>query len=289
MTTSHTPRNLIYYQGSDPGDLTLIAQNDDYTHVEISALHFVAPDTPKKKEGDLYLNDTLITDVPDSFWNAVAACVQSGKTVLALLGGAGDGSFRYITDNQGAAAKTLVAQVISHGIDGIDLDWETSDYSEAVLSDFTSVLKAALGAKLVTHSPVPGNVPYSSNWWPNGVGDIGWINVQWYGWQGEQLQQAYEALVRGSDASPAFAADQVVVGATTAPQSGVGNVPVCTLIKTLVDIPGLPNCGNWGGVAGWDFTHTLTGPEGETQSNWSTCIRAALNGETTCRGCPSPS
>lgn len=282
-----TARNIIYYQGGSASDVAQIAANKFYTNVILAAFHFMSSGP---EIGRLYLNDTPIFQIPADFWNSVAQCQASGKKVTMMLGGAGNGTWKYISANLDRATNTLQGFIETPNpknpqqqLDGIDLDWETPDYDGAMLATITNTLAGKLKGKFISHSPIPGNlVSYNKQNWPTGIGAISWLNVQWYGSSGQGLIDAYTSLVSGATTGGlAFPANKVVVGATTAPQGGVGNVPVCDLIKTLVKIPQQPNCADWGGAAGWDFTHTQQSGYG----NWAACISAALQGQTTCEGC----
>lgn len=284
-------RNIIWCQTSDPTTLAQVL-GKRYTHVIIAALHLHC------ESGNyvLYLNDTPVQKIDAAFWKVVGRLRKEGKTVTALLGGYGGGFWSCIGKNPDKAISVLSELAGSaYGLQGFDLDWEDSPYDpdpprqyNPKLMAYMTVKLAAVGSGMViTHAPTVDLLDtYDKNFW-NAVGNsLAWINVQWYG--DSSLIKDYEDFVSGKTSGAEVDPSRVVVGATVMPQSGVGYIDLCQLMTMVTTIQKklVPSGKQFGGVAGWEFTQTITNRPPPKTANWDTCIAAALQGQTKCVACP---
>ncbi len=271
-------RNIIWCQTTDASQVAAIA-GQDYSHVILSALHM-------HDDGgtySLYLNDTALNDVSSDYWDAVAGLQKSGMTVTALLGGAGNGTWKCVTADLQQAADVLVAAMDApYNLQGFDLDWETAPaYDATTIGNLTNAIVAGNSSAIVTHAPVPGLLStYDQSFWDLVGDNLAWLNVQWYG--DSDLISDYENFVSGQTSGVAVSPNRVVCGSTVVTQVGVGYTPLCTLMKWIVTLQ--VKYSDFGGVAGWEFTQTI-GSSDPTVANWNSCIQAALGGSTTCVAC----
>ena len=261
-------RNIIYYldQGL-PLAGTLVKP---YTHVIIGAFHLQA-------DGAIHLNN----EPPESprfaaLWRDAAAVRASGRKVLMMLGGACNGTWRYIDRNGCAAVETLLRVMDAFQLDGVDLDWEEwRDYPydpEQLFSQLISDLSERTRRKpLLTMAPVarqlwgkgPGPPGLYRKILANTGGRINWFNVQFYSGFGSLQRPAdYRRAVRAG-----FEPHRLVAGSLTGPQAGEGYVDPGSLALTVRELA--QEYPDFGGVAGWEYCYTAGTP-------WADYLRRAM-------------
>src|SRR5262249_25999991 len=223
------------------------------------------------------------------FWDTVRLLQKDGVTVTALLGGAGGGNWSCITKDPTQTISAMKSLLNTYPLQGFDLNWEYSKFDPNApfdprfLATFTSQLAKVRDGLVITHAPIPSQLPsYTNEIWKIVGTSLAWINVQWYG---DDLSTEYPDFVSGKTSGAAVDPNRVVAGSTVVQQSGVGYTDLCHLMTYVTDLQKDPKIGQkFGGIAGWEFTQTLNSSDPKV-TNWDTCIAAALNGQTKCVAC----
>ncbi|TCL65334.1 chitinase [Hydrogenispora ethanolica] len=262
-------RNVIYYQDQTHPLAGTLAK--PFTHVIVAAFHFQA-------DGAIRFHN----DSPDAprfagLWRDVAAVRESGRKILMMLGGAGNGTWRYIHQNACTAVETLLHVIDAYQLDGIDLDWEEwweVPYDpEQLFSQLISDLSERAGRKLIiTMAPVarqiwgkgPGPPGLYQKILENTRGRVNWFNVQFYsGFGSLQTPADYRRAIRAG-----FEPHRLVAGSLTGPQAGEGYIDPGSLALTVRELA--EEYPDFGGVDGWEYVYTVGTP-------WANCLQRAMN------------
>ena len=274
-----TPRYVIYYNSDASPPEALIGT--PYTHVILS---FVTVAPGETDDGRVSLV------VPGKIAPALAVIGRlqaEGKRVLISFGG-GDmwlDDYTGLVGREDALAHAIAVFVATHGLDGVDIDFEVSAAlhgrrqpgvfdGRRFLIDLTSALRQRLPARtLISHAP---QAPYLDPAWHGGpyidvlraVGDsIDWIMVQYY--NNPDYQSPVARRIIGLPPQP-FAAsyagivnlswpsEKTLVGLPVyRDDASSGHLPPQRIVSEVV-CPLRDRYGReFGGLTGWQFS-TLT-------------------------------
>ncbi|MCR9176836.1 MAG: glycosyl hydrolase family 18 protein [Alphaproteobacteria bacterium] len=271
-------RYVIYYN-SAATPLEKVA-SAGYTDVILS---FLTVDPDGAGSLKLVVPATLKDELPK-----LPAIRASGKRILISFGG-GDmktRAWKRLVGREVELAGLLSEFVKSHGLDGVDIDFEISEALEerwpkhafdgvSLLIDLTKALEAALpSAALITHAPQP---PYLDPKWQGGpylkvlkaAGEhIDWISIQYYNNPGYETPAkryvvgepdnpfvtAYIGLVEAT-IEGGWPAAKILVGKPVFKgDAASGHMPpervVSEIVKPLLDRYGE----KFGGLMGWQYS-----------------------------------
>lgn len=250
------------------------------THLIIAAIHI------NPVPGHVTLND----DPPDAprnapLWEEVQVFQDVGVKVLAMLGGAAQGSFERLDRSDGEFERfypPLRDVLRSHGLDGVDLDVE-EDMSLAGIIRLIDRLKADFGdCFLITMSPVATALqgrPHLSGFDYEALevmrgSSISWYHVQFYNnWGNLSDFVAYNAIL-----AQGWLPEKVVVGVLTNPANGHGWIPLEDLKRTLAMLGQYSS--RFGGVMGWEYFNSMPG-DCEKPWEWAEVMRKTLSKQLT--------
>ncbi|KAM3504356.1 hypothetical protein MY11210_008388 [Beauveria gryllotalpidicola] len=291
---SPLPRLITYYQTLHDGDgksisiLPLITQPDiAVTHVILAALHI------NEDPDALTLNDHAPDDPRHhTAWAELRVLQAAGIRVLALLGGAAQGTYARLDgspDDPLALARferyyaPLRDLVRARGLDGLDLDVE-EDMSLAGIVRLIDRLRADFGPEfLITLAPVAASLldptanlsgfDYEALEVLRGR-DIAWYNAQFYwGWGDFSTTLMYDMMLRKG-----WAPDRLVVGLVTNPDNGTGFVAWHSLQQTLAILRRRPQ--DFGGIMGWEYFNSLPGDR-DRPWEWARTMTAMIRAHCT--------
>jgi len=283
---SPTPRLAMYVQtfhDEDGNPLSLLPlQGTGITHVILASLHL------NGSPGDIHLNDDPPNStVFDQAWSDCATLQANGIKVMAMMGGAGDGSYNDLADDFDAYYEPLLTTVIQqYNLDGFDLDIEVSvDISVPV--QLLTQLYTDMGSEfLLTMAPVASALQS-----PDG-GDLSgfsyfdldteavipgtttplvtWYNAQFYSGFGDPSSTGtYQSIIEaGWD--PA----RVVMGVLDSSNDGSGWVDIGTLQSTIESLRALYP--TFGGVDGWEYFDAGSSDGDSEPYEWVESISSAL-------------
>lgn len=271
-------RFVIYYSSNASPASALAGL--PYTHVILS---FLTADVGETGTVELTVASNLRAALP-----AIEALAADGKTVLVSFGGGAmpADAYRRLVGHEEELAASLAAFASTHGLGGVDLDFEVSEslFGQPPADSFdgrrflvalTRALRTALpqGA-LITHAP---QSPYLDPAWHGGpylailaaAGDaVDWITVQYYnngphddplagGGTAEPPAWTYDGIVGGGHGL-AWPPEKTLVGKPVyTADAGSGYVAPEELRDTIV-APLKDRYGQrFGGLTGWQFS-TLT-------------------------------
>jgi len=281
-----TPRIITYYQTHhDPAGnfisiLPLIREPGiEITHVNLAAIHINADPSA------LTLNDHAPSHPRfDTLWAELRVLQASGVRVLAMLGGAAQGTYARL-DGDPAAFERYYAPLRDllrdRALDGVDLDVE-EPMSLAGIVRLIDRLRADFGRGfLLTLAPVAAALvdarrnlsgfDYEALEALRGR-DIAWYHAQFYcGWGDCSNPLLFELMVRRG-----WPADRIVVGLVTNPDNGSGYVPWAALSRVLPLL--LARHPGFGGVVGWEYFNALPGGTRKPWE-WARWITGLLRGE----------
>ncbi|KAI1206307.1 glycoside hydrolase family 18 protein [Annulohypoxylon truncatum] len=263
-----TPRIIMYYQTTHDPDGNLISTLPLITQPGIALTHLIVAAIHINEDPDgLTLNDHAPSDPRyTTMWAELRIAQASDVKVLGMLGGAAQGSFARLDQQDQASFETyyapLHALIRERGLDGLDLDIE-EEMSLAGAVRLIDRLRADFGPNfLITLAPVAAALldprrnlsgfDYEALEVMRGP-QIAWYNAQFYcGWGDAASPAMYQMCVaRG------WPAEKVVIGLVTTPENGPGWVPFDALAATLAllrsQFPG------FGGVMGWEYFNGLPG------------------------------
>jgi hypothetical protein len=270
-------RVVAYYQTQTDGNNKFISPTPLIslaTHLIVAAFHINDDKTV-----------TLNNNAPDSscynqLWIDVARMQGSGVKVMAMLGGASDGSFQHLTDNFNDYYPPLKSCLQNYRLDGIDLDVETSKEKIDDIVKLVQQLRADFGKDfIITLTPVASamiNGASSSN--ISGFSystletdcgdDIDWYNVQFYSNMGSMKNTTdYTKIVTG------FPLDPSRLVAITLTNNGTGWVELDTVKATVRQL--LQMYGHsFGGVAGWEYYNSQ--PDTAEPWSWAALMKVAM-------------
>lgn len=277
-------RVVVYYQTQYADDayvspLGLTENGTGVTHLIVGAVHVNALDGP---HAPVHLND----DPPDAeryapMWRDLGTLRGEGVPVLAMVGGAAQGSFARLDTEFDTYYPLLRDFLREYELDGVDLDVE-EEMSLAGIERVIDALRADFGGGfLITLAPVGtalsggGNLSgfdYERLYRDRGEA-VSWFNGQFYnGWGSLASTASVDAIVERGLIPP----EKLVAGALTAPANGgSGYVDMPTLTGTIRQLvsahPG------FGGVDGWEYFNSEPGGT-SAPWRWAAEVSAALNG-----------
>ncbi|MDA0338629.1 MAG: glycosyl hydrolase family 18 protein [Proteobacteria bacterium] len=295
-----SPRFVVYYNSDASPASDLIGLL--YTHVILS---FVTTRIGSDNGIKLVLPDRLAPAL-----ELVPALQADGKKVLISFGG-GDmrlADYLPLVGREQALADKLVSLVGEYGLDGLDIDFETSATLHTIppegafdrrkfLISLTYALRNGLGDEaLISHAP---QSPYLDPAWHNGPyleilrasGDhIDWLFVQYYNNQSfdEALSGAhdlskpgwtYDDLVGGKNGLP-WPSEKTIVGLPIySKDASNGYMPPKIVLNTIV-LPLMKRYGDrFGGLGGGQFS-TLTSDHQFLNTEMATGLLTRARNET---------
>lgn len=190
-----------------------------------------------------------------------------GVKVLGMLGGAAQGSFQRLDNNDWdfeAYYVSLRDMIRQHNLDGLDLDVEEPMSLNGIIR-LIDRLKADFGPDfLVTLAPVATALqgrPHLSGFDYEALeilrgSSIAWYNTQFYNnWGRLESFIDYDAILRQG-----WRPEKVVVGVLTSPGNGNGFVNTEELKRTVTALSQFYR--GFGGVMGWEYFNSQPGGEG---------------------------
>lgn len=262
-------RNIVYYQTiEDSYSQALVSA--PVSHVYIAAVHV-------HEDRSFWLNDDPI-DGPGyaSLWGEwVPRWRAAGKSVLILLGGAGNGTWDTIMSDirstppggEPVTIATIGRLVQQYGIAGVDLDVET--YGGSLVELATTViagLRTWVPGITVTMSPIPGQVPEADTIQGLTDGALAWANVQLY--CDSNLAQTYESLLQPCRY---LDAQHLVAGVDLDPGCCDSQATMCTYAGQVRQLAA--KYPDFGGTAMWEFYDAFRNPPA---APWVGCAAQAL-------------
>jgi hypothetical protein len=283
------PRLVIYHQTHHTHEdkhisiLPLITQPGIHlTHLMLAAFHINGdPDA-------ITLNDHLPSHPRfTTLWAELRILQASGVRVLAMLGGAAQGSFTRLDSEDEAGFEMYygpLAKILREkALDGIDLDIEEPMSLRGVIR-LIDRLRADFGPDfLITMAPVAAALldarrnmsgfDYEALEVMRGS-EIAWYNAQFYcGWGDCSNPLMYEMiLLKG------WLASKVVIGMITNPGNGSGWVPWDVLANMIPLV--VARHADFGGVMGWEYFNSLPGGE-ERPWEWAKHMTGLMRGQKT--------
>ncbi|CAA7262541.1 unnamed protein product [Cyclocybe aegerita] len=279
------PRIVTYYQthhGSDGKPISvlpLITQPGiAITYVILAAIYINADP----------LKITLNNHHPShprfqTLWDELQVLQASGVKVMGMLGGAAKGSYQRLdgSDEQFEQYYCPVRDMVrDRALDGLDLDVEEEMSLGGIIrlidrlrSDFGKdfiITLAPVAMSLLDFTKNLSGFDYEALEVMRGR-DIAWYNTQFYcGWGDCSNSFMYDLMI-GKGWPP----EKIVVGLVTNPANGGGFVPWNPLSAVLTTLRG--QCGNFGGVMGWEYFNSLPGGK-ERPWEWARQMSILLRG-----------
>lgn len=244
------------------------------TDVEVAAIHLNSDHT-------LRVNDNLPSDPMFApMWRDLRSLQRSGIQTLAMLGGAGIGSYANLHADFGTYYGLLARFLRVYHFNGIDLDIEEA-FSLADTEHLISVLRRDFGPRfIIAMSPVAADLSGQSTF--SGGFDyatlnrqegrrIDWYNAQFYcGWGDLSSTSDYDAVI-----AHGFNPEQVVAGTVTNPANCSGYVDPATLAATISTLTA--EYPDFGGIAGWEYFNAI-GPQPNDPAGWYAAAAGAMSG-----------
>ncbi len=290
-----TPRYVIYYNSDASPAESLIGL--PYSHIILS---FVTLPAESGEDLELSVDPRLVRAL-----DVVGKLQAEGKKVLVSFGGGAMelDAYRPAVGREATLAANLATFVDSHGLDGVDVDFEISRSlyqplpddvfdGRAFLVALTRALRQALPAgALITHAP---QAPYFDPDWHHGPyldvlrragSEIDWITVQYYNNPDFDLPVETHLVGSGDRPFPASYAGITsgAFGISWPPEKTLVGLPVyhadagngyqtpevvrAQILKPLIDRYGA----NFGGLAGWQFS-TLTADHRDWNQNMAQAL-----------------
>ncbi|KAF4586023.1 alkaline phosphatase [Ophiocordyceps camponoti-floridani] len=282
MPQQSLPRIITYYQthrtaDNKPISILPLANPPSATHVILAALHV------NESPSALTLNDDPVDSTRyTTLWAELRVLQASGVKVLAMLGGAAQGTFSRLDlgpslqgggnedgDDAFEAYYAPLRRLIRHrSLDGLDLDVEEDTSLAGIIrlidrlrqdfgSDFIITLAPVAAALLDPASNLSG-FDYEALEVLRGR-EIAWYNAQFYcGWGDLSSTRMYDYII-----AKGWPPKKVVIGLVTNPANGKGFVPWPVLEPVLGQIANRHR--DFGGVMGWEY---FNGLPGDTHRPW---------------------
>ncbi|MGV1006037.1 MAG: glycosyl hydrolase family 18 protein [Candidatus Nanopelagicales bacterium] len=267
--TTHVDQRLVSMHAA-------IQQVPSVTAVIAGAVHL---HEDAVRVNDVFPDDPGFADV----WADLAKVQAAGVPVLAMLGGAAQGTFALLDGpelneiNYSRLADFLRA----YQYDGVDLDVE-EEMSLAGIERLIRRLRADFGPEyLITLAPVDTALSGGENLsgfdyeelFRSSASLISWMNVQFYcGVDRGTLDDtsAYEAIV----ARGVVPADMLVAGTITHPMHGRGFVPADRLVGVVREL--IAKYPRFGGLSSWEYFNSEPGGLAEPW-RWAAVVRQAMD------------
>jgi hypothetical protein len=276
-------RNVLYYQTiNDQYSSALVGA--PVSHVYVAAVHV-------HEDKSFWLNDDPIEGTRyQSLWQQwVPRWIGAGKTVLLLLGGAGNGTWDTIMKDihgtppggRPATIATIQRLLQTHKLAGVDLDVETYAGDLVELAEtINGQLRRYIPGITLTMSPVVGQLGDVDTIQRNTAGTaLNWANVQMYCdfVRPDQFASTYDGYLR---TYTHLDAAHLVAGVDLDPDC-VTSIPLtCTYLAQIRKLAANPQ---FGGTAMWEYADAFTNPPAQP---WPACAAAALLGKG-CSACPA--
>ncbi|ORY75766.1 glycoside hydrolase superfamily [Protomyces lactucae-debilis] len=297
-------RVVVYHQTHHVGGmpisaLPLVTHQAGVTHLIIGAVHL-----NETSAGGLSLND----DPPEStrytqLWSEVPALQASGIKVMAMLGGAAQGSFQRLDAHARLSFEEYYHPLRNflrqRNFDGIDLDVEEKMSLGGIIRLIDRLVDDFGRDFIITLAPVAtalllkGNNLSGFNYFDLEVARgryIDFYNTQFYCGHGslKNISSYQRILDNGWDPR------RVVVGVSTNPSNCKGWVPLRTFSSVLREMqalallrdnqplfPGESDRGPaFGGISGWEYFNSLPGSI-ERPWEWASIISRLLGNMAT--------
>ncbi|WP_266159385.1 glycosyl hydrolase family 18 protein [Dyella silvatica] len=263
----------------DVANINPNTQKPYVTDVIVGAFHLGA-----QSDGtSLHLNDNPPSDaIFNVLWKDVGTLQGKGVNVLAMLGGAAQGSYASLFDQNGNLTTyydTLKQALQTYGLNGIDLDIEES-VSLANIETLITQLRKDFGSDfIITFAPVAAALqgdtdPFSGfnylDLYNDQSANISWFNVQFYSGFGSLSSSTdYSSIVKAG-----FPANKVVAGMLSNSNNGSGFVSITTVKKTVTSL--LKTYPDFGGVDAWEYYNANPGGTAKP-ALWGTTFGQLMN------------
>lgn len=276
-------RNIVYYQTiQDTYSQALLSA--PASHVYIAAVHV-------HQDRSFWLNDDPIEGTRyQSLWAQwVPRWIGAGKSVLLLLGGAGNGTWDTIlADIKGTppgsepvTVATIRRLVQTYRLTGVDLDVET--YAGSLVDLATTVvgqLRTWVPGITVTMSPVESQVADCDTIQGDTGGALGWANIQIY--CDPNLATTYQGYLAGCQH---LDAQHLVAAVDLDPGCCDSQAQMCTYAGQVFQLAA--KFPDFGGTAMWEYYDAFRNPYA---APWVDCAAQALLQRVcaTCRSAAEP-
>ncbi|WP_369372088.1 glycosyl hydrolase family 18 protein [Promicromonospora sp. Populi] len=229
--------------------------------------------------GAIHLNSDAsltVNDIPAShselgvMWDDLETMQNQGVTVSAFVGGAAQGTYRYLREDFNRFYPVLRDFLRTYGLDGVDLDIEET-FSLADTIHLVNTLRADFGPDFViTLTPVATDMAGRSSF-SGGFSyaelerqagsQIDWYNTQFYcGWGSLANTTVYNQILANG-----FTPGRVVAGTVTNPANCSGYVSWSTFDSTVGSLVAAHP--DFGGVFGWEYFNSV-GYNGGGRASW---------------------
>ncbi|PQE25180.1 chitinase 3 protein [Rutstroemia sp. NJR-2017a BVV2] len=255
ISTEVTPRLATYVQTFHTEThkdvnislLPLLAADIRPTHIILASLHIM------EKPGHINLNDFSPDDpMYDQIWMEVKILQAAGIKVMAMIGGAANGTWPYLSGTDEEALKyytPLLNNVIrKHNLDGLDIDIEQAQDINTPLRLIQQLYVDMGPCFTITMAPVASALMSSQKDGLSGFSYqeldslavrpdgrtpiVSFYNGQFYnGWGNANSTDSYDRIIKaGWDPS------RVVMGVSANQNDANGWVPIKTLQKSIKDL-----------------------------------------------------
>lgn len=294
VSTDTVPRLIQYVQtfhpeNNDSGHLSLLPllkKNTGITHVILAAFHINGPN------GDITLNDDSPNSTYyDKTWSEAATLQSHGVKVMAMVGGAAQGSFngRLCSNNSGEVQDDFYVPFAStlkyHKLDGLDIDIEESvplacpqNLVQRIRSDFGDdfiISMAPVASDLTGNGgSALGGFSYTEFDQSSAGKEVDFYNGQYYsGFVEGSLEDSYEAAINNG-----YSPDRVVMGVLDSENDGTGFVGLSEVKETIDNLKS--DYSTFGGVDGWEYFDAGSSDGLSRPWQWTKQIGKALFGSS---------
>ena len=276
-------RVVIYHQ-TDSSLLPLVTlpraarKPKSVTHINIAAFHIL--DTP----GDIHLNNVPPDDsYYEQLWKTVSGLQQFGVKVLGMLGGAAQGSYKHLDDDEKFEDYygPLRDMIKKFALDGMDLDVE-ENMSLNGIERLVNRLNSDFGDDfIITLAPVASALSDGANLSGFSYSDlekdcgdkINWYNTQFYsGFGSMDNKDDYVNIVNNG-----WPPSKVIAGVLTNQDNGSGYVDLDDLKNTLKELT--KSYDDFGGVAGWEYFNSVPGGKSRPWE-WALVMQQTIDGQS---------
>lgn len=276
-----TGRNIIYYQ-TIRDDYSKNLAGSPFTHVYLAALHV-------HDDFTLYLNDWPAEDPRyQSLWGQwVPQWIAAGKSVMLLIGGAGNGTWAAIKNDldrtpppqEPVIIQRLLGLVGKHGLTGIDLNVETyGGHMVPLVKEIIARLRKYPPGITITMSPMPAQLADVDKIQADTGAALAWANVQMYCdfLPARELARCYfDYVEQYKNLGPG----QLVAAVDLEPQCCASRGDLCTYVGQISKLAG--GYPDFGGTAMWEYDFVFSN---DYARQWPGCAAQALEGRM-CQYC----